>query len=51
MTTPSHTRLETRGSPERTGRRAVTLVGLSLTGIVLRALDRVAWNGQVAATP
>ena len=39
MTTPSGTRLHTRGWPEsRLGRRAVALAGLSLTGIAVLVL-------------
>jgi peptidoglycan/LPS O-acetylase OafA/YrhL len=39
VNTHSHTRLEIRGRPEsRLGRRAVTLAGLSVTGIVLLVL-------------
>jgi hypothetical protein len=39
MTTQSRTRLDMRGWPEsRVGRRAITLAGLSVTGIVLLVL-------------
>jgi hypothetical protein len=40
MTTQSRTRLVTRGWPEtRIGRRAITLAGLSVTGIVVLVLS------------
>jgi hypothetical protein len=39
MSTPSRTHLDMRGWPEsRVGRRAITLAGLSVTGIVLLVL-------------